>query len=489
MKTLAKKYGTSATSISLVLCLLIGLFTFVPGLFPTLKAEAAMTNTQITSGVDYSGQGTKITETLRDGQATVSGDRVNVPTWTYGAYVYSSWDEFWAGWSSWSPNNKTYYDQKGYDYNGQHKIVVTDAERKTEYRYYRMNPDLNPQYRTRYYTEYKTVTKILFVSITTYSVSSSLSGYPGAISGKTISSQWTEREFSHNAGAYEYTGWQASAPSAWTGWPFYEPGWIVYQSQYTYRYKSCNLSWDAKWKNESSEQVPLKYSLYKKDGSSIGYGIKWSFASSISQDKGMSGLGSASTSWINQYYITSDEAKLLLIDSMEEIEDSVSKLGWLNLFATGGTLAVSQIISKAFPPADPVCLAVDIAILLAETSDYIMNELKAGKINSYQQLLNAAQRQNIVLAIQDYNYVLFYTDVAPGGYYFTNTKYIQSVKFATTTKTNISMKATDNVVFGAYLTGTKNYGIISYITDVDEIVKIIKFSLKYNYPTILPWNW
>jgi hypothetical protein len=174
---------------------------------------------------------------------------------------------------------------------------------------------------------------------------------------------------------------------------------------------------------------------------------------------------------------------------MEEIEDSVGRLGWLNILATGGTIAVSQIISKFVPAASPICLAVDIAILMCEASDYVMNELKAGKINNYQQLLNVAERQNLTIAIQDSNYVLYYTDYV-NGYAFTNMRYIQSANFSVTQNKYVSMKASDNGIYDALcLTGTQNYGIINYGVSVAEITQMIKFSLKYNYPTILPWNW
>ena len=33
---------------------------------------------------------------IRNGVATVSGNYVNIPVYTYGAYTYSTWDEFWA---------------------------------------------------------------------------------------------------------------------------------------------------------------------------------------------------------------------------------------------------------------------------------------------------------------------------------------------------------------------------------------------------------
>jgi hypothetical protein len=167
------------------------------------------------SGIDYSGNGTKITENLRDGVATVEGNYVRIPTYTLGSYVYNTWDEFWSTWSSWSPNNAKYNSYKGYRYAAENKYIV-DVESKTEYQYRRWNSNLNPVYKTKYITQYKKLTTILFLKVYTYHTESSYSSYPGSKSGYTISGRWTEKVFDYFAGGYEYNNnWSTSSPFYW----------------------------------------------------------------------------------------------------------------------------------------------------------------------------------------------------------------------------------------------------------------------------------
>lgn len=456
------------------------LATGVSSVYAAVPDEGYEYDSESNIYIDYSGQGTVINGKVAREPAKISGDKVDVPIYKgkYEAAWYNGW--LWHGWSNWSTEN--YYQTKQNDYETYRGETTTEynvRERK-EYRYKRY--ETQDVYSTKYYTTYQG-TK--WYNCWIFLFTSSWSGYGGEKSGYKIVNRYTKSEKSGTKQVMVYDNeWRTSAPWRWA----WENKWEAYDSRTTYSYRSREMKWNADT-NVGYEQVPLNYSLYNKDGTGIQNGLKWTFVPSISENKGFSGLGASSTSWVNVYYITSTEAKQILSDNIEEIEDSVGELGWLNLLASGGTIAVSQIIDKVFPAASPICLAVDIAILFTEASDYIQNQLKAGKINTYQDLLNIAERENITLVIKDSNYALYYAD-SVNGVMFTNVQYIQSTDFSTTTKNYVSMRAKDNGIIDALcLPGENNYGLINYGVSVEEITNMIKFSLKYNYPTILPWNW
>lgn len=265
----ASSKNKSKISYKIRLLVLILVFILLFTQFVTLTVSATTIGTKISNGIDYSGQGTVINGDIRDGVATVSGYYVNVPTYTYGSYTYDTWDEFWATWSSWSPSNSKYDGYKGYIYAPEKKFIV-DFQSKTEYKYRRWNDKLNPVYKTKYITEYQKCTKVLFVKFYTYHTACSYSGYPGAKSGYTIHKRWTEREVSYYKGGYEYhDSWEDSKPFTWP----WEKSWSSYTSRKTYRVKKIDAKWDPKWKNNSTESVPLNYSLYNRDGSPMNYGI------------------------------------------------------------------------------------------------------------------------------------------------------------------------------------------------------------------------
>jgi hypothetical protein len=467
MKT--KSVSPRRVSLAMISSLLVVIAVLTTVLLnaPVKVAQAAVPSGGIVNGIDYSGQGTVTANEIRNAEATVDGNYVRVPTVTYGAYTYSTWDEFWAGWSSWSPNNKSYYDQKGYDYNGQHKIVVTDAERKTEYRYYRWNSVLNPQYITRYYTEYKTVTKILFFSITTYSTSSSLGSYLGDVSGKTINRQWTESEFSHNAGGYEYTGWQDSAPSARTGWPLYENAWSTYESRYTYRYKSCNLSWDASFKVKSSELVPLKYALNPTAGTSNKNGIKWVWNDEISSTKKRSGnyILYVENRDITEYYLTAGQAQTLFRNQSLLAKD-VSTADLIRIF---GELGIGIFTL-------PANWLTGLALVFLTASDALRVYCVQKGISTVDGIMVAATELNITMRISLIVDEIVYP--LAGG-----TRESQSgVSVTPYTASWVSMRHSQNQTNGG---DSGIYGTVSYIkeTDIQNIISGINkiFQLKYNF--------
>ena len=93
-KTLSKDYGKLLCTnkiLAIVLVFVLLLTQFIP-----LNVSAATTGAKISNGIDYSGQGTIIDGDIRKEGATVSGNYVNIPVYTYGAYTYNTWDEFWA---------------------------------------------------------------------------------------------------------------------------------------------------------------------------------------------------------------------------------------------------------------------------------------------------------------------------------------------------------------------------------------------------------
>lgn len=460
MKTITKKFGTRTISVSLAFCFLIGLFTFVPSLFPTLKAEAAMTNTQVVSGIDYSGQGTKITGDVRSAPATISGDRVNIPIWTYGSYVYSSWDKFWAGWSSWSPSNVKYNGYKGYRYAPESKHII-DFESKTEYQYRRWHSDWNPVYRTRYYTEYVKYTKILFINFPSYTTESSLGGYPGAKSGWTINKRYTESELSYYAGGYEYADWRDSAPFAWTGWPFYEPAWSAYNSRQTYRVKMCDSWWDSSWKNESSEQVPLNYSIYKTNGTALNYGAKWTYSSGLSSKKYLPG----NITIVNRYMLNSDGIKQLLNGK----EDALDRL-ILNQGSSWWEVAIGASIGIATLRANPY---VGGAVLFAETLYAVMGEVVANnmkaKYSSIKEMLTLAQDYQINVVFEYYQTT---TLTSSGGFSYYNMK-----EFATQRK-YLSMKYQNNEQPSTGYFINDAYGMVTYLTSTKPVVDEIESYVK-----------
>jgi hypothetical protein len=199
-----------------------------------------------------------------------------------------------------------------------------EVESKVEYKYRRWNDNLNPVYKTVYHTEY--VKKVLWI-FNTYSEATSTSGYPGAKSGWSINKQWTTQEIDRYEGGYDYTGWQESAPFAWTGFPFYERGWELYTSQTLYRYRSRTLEWDSK-ASSRIEKVPLNYSLYNINGNPIEGGIKWIYSDveekmTTQKDRGLEvifvdGIPNEKNLSIVKYYITSKEV-------MARIRDDVDK--------------------------------------------------------------------------------------------------------------------------------------------------------------------
>ncbi|MDR0752439.1 MAG: hypothetical protein LBF12_07695 [Christensenellaceae bacterium] len=160
---------------------------------------------------------------------------------------------------------------------------------------------------------------------------------------------------------------------------------------------------------------------------------------------------------------------------MEKIENEIGKYGVLKLIIDPITL-IASIKSSTL-----VGIAAGLIMLMIEGNDYLMNELKSGRINTVQKFFTEAERQNTTIVIQDTVNITAAMDL----------QYSQTFQTATTNKTSVSMRMSDNDLNSIILVGNKNFGIIKYMIngDIDEVSKMIKSSLKYNYPVIFPWNW
>lgn len=418
-----------------------------------LTVSATTIGTKISNGIDYSGQGTVIEGDIRDGVATVSGNYVNVPTYTYGAYTYNTWDEFWATWSSWSPSNSKYSGYKGYRYAPENKHIV-DFESKTEYQYRRWNDKLNPVYKTKYITKYQKCTKILFVNVYTYHTESSYSGYPGSKSGYTIYSRRTEREIDYYRGGYEYYGKWADSKPLTMPW---ETSWSSYNSRKTYRVKKIDSTWDPNWKNESTERVPLNYSIYKSDGSPIYYGAKWTYSKNLSNEKKIPGQ----VTIVNRYMLNSAGIAQLLKgkeDALDKLIQDDGSSWWEWAIGTGVGLATMK--------ANPY---VGAAVFVVETLYSLQGEIIASnmqsKYNSIKDILVMAQDYNINVVFEYYQTTTMTTS---GGFSYYN------MREFTTQRGYISMKyqSNENPSYGYF--SKDAFGVVSYIKDTKTVVEQIE---------------
>ena len=489
-KTLSKDYGKLLCTNKILAIVLVFVLLFTQ--FIPLNVSAATTGAKISNGIDYSGQGTIIDGDIRKEGATVSGNYVNIPVYTYGAYTYNTWDEFWATWSSWSPSNSKYSGYKGYRYAPENKHIV-DFESKTEYQYRRWNDELNPVYKTKYITEYEKCTTVLFVNVYTYHTEYSYSGYPGAKSGYTIHSRRTEREIDYYRGGYEYYGeWKDSKPITMP----WETSWSAYNSRTTYRVKKIDSTWDPNWKNETTERVPLNYSLYKKDSNTpIGYGIKFTTKLDISEEYDRTAIQKLASPipfekqyTITQYYITSDT---LMAKITKEIYDNRSAdpavLQW---FAdNGGKLSWGMIIKaieKFGSKAVAKTLGNYMAIITVSGTlcDALLEDIKASELNKMFEVANEMDRNNAILVINS----CYYVDTSTGGLPMTimdmasvsNIKTV-SCKYNTSLSKQLGFRWT-------YPADLDYFGVISYISNENELDGIIDdFCRQYDLFDWLSW--
>lgn len=451
--TLSKGKSNSSHKFRLLASILVFVLLFT--LFEPLAVSATTTGTKISNGIDYSGKGTVIDGDIRDGVATINGKYVNVPIYTYGAYTYNTWDEFWATWSSWSTSNSKYSGYKGYRYAPENKHIV-DFESKTEYQYRRWNDKLNPVYKTKYITKYQKCTKVLFVNVYTYHTEYSYSGYPGAKSGYTIYSRRTERVLDYYRGGYEYYGaWSDSKPFTMP----WETSWSSYKSRKTYRVKKIDCTWDPDWKNESTELVPLNYSIYKSDGSPMYYGAKWTYSKYLSNEKNIPGQIIV----VDRYMLNSAGIAQLLNGK----EDALDRL-----IANNGTswweLAVGTGIGIATLQANPyVGAAVFVAETLYGLQGAVIDSNMQSKYDSIKEILVMAQDYDINIVFEYYQ-----ASTTNGGYSYYN------MREFTTQRNYLSMKYqnNENPQYG-YFTNDA-FGLVSYIKDTKIVVDQIDLYVK-----------
>lgn len=428
--------------------------------------------------LDYSGKGTVFPNNVGGGSITASGNCVIVPYYR-GSYEHGALNWWiWHGWSGWSTSNNKTNDYT--TYRGE-TATEYDVESRTEHQYYAYETQLT--YRTRYWTVYQGTE---WYNILIPIISSSTSGYGGAKSGYKIVEKYTTQEISGTKQVrVDDSEWRTSKPVKW----LLNSTCSTYSTRTTYRYRSRNMDWKANT-NPTTTTMNRYYSLYNKDGTPISNGVKWSYLPSLSGDPDYDSIILTSNTWIDVYYITSKDLIQLLADDMEAIEDSIGKYGLANIIFDIGSFIASYFIPTK------VGLAIDIALILTEISDSIMNDLKAGTINTYQDLLKAAERQNLTLVIQDTNRVYRYSETVyvHDAYYghtesVPKTDYYRETTFGTTTQKYVSMKAFDNNMPSPSWLYDTSYGSITYSVSRDEIISMIKSSLNYNYPIILPWNW
>lgn len=457
-----------------------------------MNVRATTIGANISNGIDYSGQGSVIEGNIREGVATVSGNFVNVPTYTYGSYTYNTWDEFWATWSSCSPSNSKYSGYKGYRYAPENKYIV-DFESKTEYQFRRWNNKLNPVYKTKYITEYQKCTKILFVNVYTYHTESSYSGYPGLKSGYTIYSRRTEREIDYYRGRYEYYGkWADSRPFTMP----WETSWSSYNSRKTYRVKKIDSTWDPNWKNDYIEQVPLNYSLYEKNSNTpIGYGIKFTTNIGISEEYNRTAIQKLASPIpfekqykITQYYITSD---VLMARITKEIYNNRSSdpafIQWIH--DNGGKITWSLIIKaieKFGSKAVAKTLGSYMAIITASGTlfDALLEDMKASELDKMFKVANEMDRNNAILVINSCYYIGISSNTFPMTIMdmasVPNVKSV-SCKYNTTLAKQLGFRWT-------YPADLDFLGEISYISNEDELDSIIDiFCRQYDLFDWLSW--
>jgi hypothetical protein len=424
----------------------------------SITTFASTNGVRMIDGIDYSGQGTVINDTIRTGEATVNGNYVNVPTWTYGAYTYSTWDEFWAGWSDWSVNNKKYYDYfNNYGTNYKNQKHLIDVKKRTEYRY-RRSTDKIPVYKTQYHTKYRK--KFLWTYI--YDTDVSWSTYPGNKSGWKIYSQWTSNERSgYKSGYTDFTDWRYGPPLR----AIWEKPYEAYQSRETYMYRSCDLTWDANWKNESTEKVPLKYAIYngfrydynleKIVPISIANGIKWQWNDNIGSEKKKEiGFGYCSHRDITEYYLTVDQ---LITLSQRLPSLYLEQNNSIELYGMFSASIVDLIFGSKLSAA---------VLLLCTTYKGLLDKLENDELISIVDIINRAKQMNLVVRISDlYDYCIFTGETL-------NSSKIEINNYD---KNYVSMKYSSNI-----------FGEISYINEqeLDDIANCIIQYLNQKYSFI-----
>lgn len=452
---------------------------------------ATIKDAKIVGGIDYSGKGTVITGTIASGKtATVSGNYVNIPIYR-GKYVVGSFNGWgtkkWSGWSV--SNNKDNADFS--IYNGSNKATEYSVESRKEYQYKRLEKRDN--YDTKYYTKYKgTKWYNSWQTIT----SSSWNGYPGAKSGYKIVSRYTKKE---KHGTYNVTvfdnKWRTSAP---INLPW-ENKWTAYNTRTTYRYKSRTLKWDAK-ATTTTEQVPLKYSLYTQENSPIKAGIKWSYGGNekkynkqrnrnLIQTAFDNGMPNEESLNIDMYYITSKNViKKVREDLMKYMGDKWGEDGSnafknfvvekaIDALKDKGLISYAEKIGKKgiFGIAVVMLEYIDLSAYFGDYAAFVeyiavLNDLIESSDNETLVLYFAHNSTNVVIPAR-------------------------KVRMASTKTKSVSMLydytfCVNNGLEYYIPKGAESYGTVSYLTEAEMWNDIYsKFdSGQYTWETVFSWE-
>lgn len=263
--------------------------------------------------MDYSGKGTVISGKIADnGDVTVSNGRVNIPIYQ-GKYEAGALD--WWILHSWSSlgtgNNKTnnYTTYRG------PAVTEYDVESRQEHQYKRY--EKQDTYRTKYHTTYQ---GSKWYNCGIFLFTSQWDKYEGNRDNYKIIKQWTTEDKTGTIDILvKSTEWRTSAPFSYA----WENKWEAYSTRTTYRYRSRTMTWNEKG-GIGYEQVPLNYSLYNKDGTPIGNGVKWELEHKLTPKTGFWFIGRNDADRnedfsVIQYYIP-------FTALVEDLKDEISKL-------------------------------------------------------------------------------------------------------------------------------------------------------------------
>lgn len=430
-------------------------------LFSSLKIDATTSGSNIINDVDYSGQGTIIEKTIRNSQAYNDSSYAYIPT--YGAryenqkILINDW--YLHSWSSWSTkNNRTNnYD----DYRGE-SIIEYDVQSKKQYQYKVWDPEMGVLVGTMYVTKYKG--SKWYNSFLTKTIEST-EGYPGNISNYKIVDQYIYGYVKGYEGGYinDYT-WHDDAPSGSDK---------ILNTRTVYRYRSRTITWNNK-AYSSIETVPLNYSFSDVSGNSLGI-IKWELMKEVSNYEDTA--SSVNVSYY-QYFIKSTDIIDLLETAIEKkVEDALmqttfSDFGDIVLYAIGsGVTYVNPTLGGAIGLATFVIDYIDSSIIY---------KMAANEINTIQDFIDELQSSKETAVISFANITVN-----------TGNMYSETLIYQTDSVNidYVSMNYKNNQISNNLVNFEgNNYGKISYLTSIDEVVNHIKLVLRESHPTLVPWD-
>lgn len=405
--------------------------------------------------VDYSGQGTVINGKLTRDPATINGNFVEVPIYKAAYEPNSDWNWFWNwSWSVWATsNNKT----NDYDtYRGE-KVTEYQVESRQEYKYRRN--ESRDVYSTKYYTTYQG-TK--WYNCWIFLFTSDWSGYGGVKSGYKIVNRYTKSEKSGTKQVTVYDNeWKTSAPFNWA----WENKWEAYTSRTTYRYRSLDMKW-SDTAQKTTEQVPLNYSLYDRDGNTIGNGIKWDINFNITNELDrdwfskyilQADLKLERGYHLTQYYLPQSD----YVKAIAEIATNHNADWFRTLLVSGLGALLGSIIGG---PAGAITSTALVPML-----DVLLQQLKNNEIDKFKNTLleYVAGRDGVVIITTSYcitDPIYRWVD----SYFDANNKGYVSMLFDSNKAKELDM----NTIYTSYSDSINYMGDISYIND-NEVLEVV----------------